>query len=66
LVGGEITSFVSECVKARNESLARLILHAKRLGADALIKVDFETSGTPAITIFSAYGTAVIVKPVEK
>jgi uncharacterized protein YbjQ (UPF0145 family) len=66
LVGGEITSFVSECVKARNESLARLILHAKRLGANAVLKVDFETSGTPAITIFSAYGTAVIVKPVEK
>ncbi|RLI16591.1 hypothetical protein DRO41_01090, partial [Candidatus Bathyarchaeota archaeon] len=41
---------------------------AKRMGANAIIGVDFETSdilqGTA--TLFSAYGTAVIVKPVEK
>jgi len=63
LVGGEITAYTSECIKARNESLARLILNAKKMGANAVVKVDFETSGTPAIMIFSAYGTAVIIKP---
>jgi uncharacterized protein YbjQ (UPF0145 family) len=38
------------------------------MGANAIVGVDFETSdilqGTA--TLFAAYGTAVIVKPVEK
>jgi len=64
LVGGEITAYTSECIKARNESLARLILNAKKMGANAVVKVDFETSDIAGIvTIFSAYGTAVIIKP---
>jgi len=66
--GGEVTSYTSECEKARKESLNRLVEKAKRMGANAIIGVDFETSdilqGTA--TLFSAYGTAVIVKPVEK
>ncbi|RLI11259.1 YbjQ family protein [Candidatus Bathyarchaeota archaeon] len=66
--GGEVTSYTSECEKARKESLDRLVKKAKRMGANAIIGVDFETSdilqGTA--TLFSAYGTAVIVKPVEK
>ena len=66
--GGEVTSYTSECEKARRESLDRLVEKAKRMGANAIIGVDFETSdilqGTA--TLFSAYGTAVIVKPVEK
>ena len=66
--GGEVTSYTSECEKARKESLDRLVEKAKRMGANAIIGVDFETSdilqGTA--TLFSAYGTAVIVKPVEK
>jgi len=64
LVGGEITAYTSECVKARNQSLARLILNAKKMGANAVVKVDFETSDIAGIvTIFSAYGTAVVIKP---
>ncbi len=66
--GGEVTSYTSECEKARRESLNRLIEKAKRMGANAIIGVDFETSdilqGTA--TLFSAYGTAVIAKPIEK
>jgi len=68
IFGGEVTSYTSECEKARKESLDRLVEKAKRMGANAIIGVDFETSdilqGTA--TLFSAYGTAVIVKPVEK
>jgi uncharacterized protein YbjQ (UPF0145 family) len=66
--GGEVTSYTSECEKARNESLKRLIENAKRIGANAVIGADFETSdilqGTA--TLFSAYGTAIIAKPIEK
>ena len=64
IFGGEITAFVSECRKARAESVSRLIDHAIHMGANAVLKVDFETSTLMRdIMIFSTYGTAVIVKP---
>lgn len=68
MFGGEVTTYSSECEKARGESLRRLIEDAKRLGANAIIAVDFETSdilqGTAVV--FSTYGTAVTVKSCEK
>ena len=67
MVGGEITAYVSECAKARNESLARLIRNAKKIGANAVIKVDFETSTLYlGMVLFSAYGTAIVAKPSDK
>lgn len=67
IVGGEVTAYTSECEKARNESLDRLILNAKAIGANAVVGADFETSeileGTA--TVFSAYGTAVIIQPIK-
>jgi uncharacterized protein YbjQ (UPF0145 family) len=66
ILGGEVTAYTSECEKARKESLNRLIENAKGIGANAVLSVDFETAevlnGTA--TVFSAYGTAVIAKPV--
>jgi uncharacterized protein YbjQ (UPF0145 family) len=68
IFGGEVTAYTSECEKARQESLNRLIENARRIGANAVLSVDFETAdilqGTA--TVFSAYGTAVIAKPIEK
>jgi len=65
MFGGEVTTYSSEAEKARRESLQRLIDKAKRMGANAVIATDFETSdilqGTA--TLFSAYGTAVVVEP---
>jgi uncharacterized protein YbjQ (UPF0145 family) len=67
MFGGEVTSYSSEAEKARRESLQRLVDKAKAVGANAVIGADFETSdilqGTA--TLFSAYGTAVIVKPAK-
>ncbi len=66
IFGGEVSSYSSECEKARKESVDRLVENASRMGANAIVGTDFETSdilqGTA--TIFSAYGTAVIIKPV--
>ena len=68
IFGGEVTAYTSECEKARRESLNRLVEDARRVGANAVLSVDFETAyilqGTA--TVFSAYGTAVIAKPIEK
>jgi len=68
MVGGEVTAYTSECEKARKESLERLVQNAKAIGANAVIGTDFETSDilNGTATIFSAYGTAVIIKPIEK
>jgi uncharacterized protein YbjQ (UPF0145 family) len=67
MFGGEVTSYSSEAEKARRESLQRLIDNAVAMGANAVIGADFETSdilqGTA--TLFSAYGTAVIVEPTK-
>jgi len=68
IFGGEVTSYTSEAEKARRDSLERLIEKAKRMGANAIVGADFETSdilqGTA--TLFSAYGTAVIGEPIKK
>jgi|Deesub1362B_J571_1020462.scaffolds.fasta_scaffold00238_24 uncharacterized protein YbjQ (UPF0145 family) len=68
IFGGEVTAYTSECEKARKESIRRLMENAKKMGANAIIGVDFETSdilqGTA--TVFAAYGTAVIAKPTSK
>lgn len=68
IFGGEVTSYTSECEKARRESLDRLIENAKKMGANAIIGTDFETSDilNGTATIFSAWGTAVTVKPIKK
>jgi len=68
IFGGEVTAYTSECEKARRESMSRLIENAKKIGANAVLSVDFETAdilqGTA--TVFSVYGTAVIAKPKKK
>jgi len=68
MFGGEVTSYSSEAEKARRDSLQRLIDNAEKMGANAVVKTDFETSdilqGTA--TLFSAYGTAVVIKPFKK
>ena len=68
MFGGEVTAYSSEAEKARRESMQRLIDKAIGMGANAVIAADFERSdilrGTA--TLFSAYGTAVVVKPAKK
>lgn len=68
IFGGEVTSYTSECEKARRDSLKRLVESASKMGANAIVGADFETSdilqGTA--TLFSSYGTAVVVEPIKE
>jgi len=68
IFGGEVTAYTSECEKARRESLQRLVENAQKTGANAIVGADFETSEIlqSTATVFSAYGTAVIIKPIEQ
>jgi len=63
MFGGEVTAFTSEIEKSRKESLNRLKENAKKMGANAVLKTDFETSEVfTATLLFSSTGTAVIVE----
>jgi len=66
LIGGEVSAFTSEIEKARLEAIQRAIEQAERLGANAIVGLDLETSdmgGEFYITLISATGTAVVVEP---
>ncbi len=64
IFGGEVHSYTEECERSKSEALARLRANATQMGANAVIGADFETSDILAgtATVFSAYGTAVIVE----
>ncbi len=62
ITGGEVTAFTHELEKARAETIDRLKTDALKLGANAVISVDFETTEVfDTVVLVSAYGTAVVV-----
>jgi uncharacterized protein YbjQ (UPF0145 family) len=66
LFGGEVKAFTSEMEKARKEAIERMVENAKKMGANAVIGVDFETSEVfQGVVLVSATGTAVVVEKVE-
>src|SRR3972149_11178916 len=67
MFGGEVKTYSSEAEKARRESLQRLMDNAAAMGGNAVAAADFETSDIlqGMATLFSAYGTAVVIEPVK-
>ena len=66
-LGGEIKSFIEECEKARIQSIKVMVERAKKLGANAIVGVDFDTSDVlGTATIFTAYGTAVVAEKIPE
>jgi uncharacterized protein YbjQ (UPF0145 family) len=64
LGGGEITEYTQLLEQSRHEALVRLQDHAKKLGANAVLSVDFDTSEMGEVmTEIMAYGTAVVIEP---
>lgn len=63
IIGGEIKSYTDLLIKARDESVERMIAEAKKLGADAVVNVRFATSAImQGASEILAYGTAVKFK----
>ena len=63
LVGGEITEYTKLMAESREQALDRMVDDAKRLGANAIVGLQFSTSmimGGAAELL--AYGTAVTIK----
>lgn len=64
LVGGEMKGYSSLMAGAREQAIDRMVSDARKMGADALVAVRFETSqimGGAAEIV--AYGTAVQLDP---
>jgi uncharacterized protein YbjQ (UPF0145 family) len=66
LVGGNITLFTQLCEKARGEAFEIMIQHASEIGANAIIGARYDANEVmTGVTEVLAYGTAVVVEPVE-
>ncbi|MFZ2497526.1 heavy metal-binding domain-containing protein [Methanosarcina sp.] len=66
IVGGEIHEYTELLNQSREQALDRLKEHAKALGANAVVSVEFDSSEIgQTMTELLAYGTAVVVEKDE-
>ena len=63
MIGGEITDYTKMMAESREQAIDRMVEHAQKLGANAIVHVSFSTQmvmgGASEIV---AYGTAVLVE----
>lgn len=63
LIGGEVIEYTKMLAEAREQALDRLIVEAKKLGADGVVCLRFTTSPVmQGAAELLAYGTAVKLK----
>ena len=66
LIGGNITLFTQMCERARDDAFRLMLEHAAEHGANALVGVRYDANEVATgVTEVLAYGTAVVVEPVE-
>jgi uncharacterized protein YbjQ (UPF0145 family) len=66
IVGGNITAFTKLCEQARAEAFDILLQHASEIGANAIIGMRYDaTELMSGVSEVLAYGTAVVVEPIE-
>ena len=64
LFGGNITIYTQLCEQARMETYRDMMLHARQLGANAIVAVRYDATELMAgLTEVLCYGTAVVVEP---
>jgi len=66
LVGGNITLWTKMCEETRADAFDIMIQHASEIGANAIIGMRYDTTEiSTGVTEVIAYGTAVIVEPLD-
>ena len=66
LVGGEIKEYVKMMEETRDESLRRMIDHAKAMNANAIIAARYDSNDiSDVMQEILSYGTAVVVEKEE-
>jgi uncharacterized protein YbjQ (UPF0145 family) len=59
--GGNITIFYELCERTRNEAFAKMMEHARQLGANGIIGIRYDANEImPGVTEVLCYGTAVV------
>lgn len=64
LFGGRVGIFSDLCESAREESFQLMLSHARRLGANAVIGIRYDTGPMVGAAEVLCYGTAVLVEAV--
>jgi uncharacterized protein YbjQ (UPF0145 family) len=66
IVGGNITVWTNLCEQTRVDAFDIMIQHATEIGANALVGARYDTTElSTGVTEVLAYGTAVIVEPIN-
>jgi uncharacterized protein YbjQ (UPF0145 family) len=66
MVGGNITAWTNLCEQTRRDAFDIMVQHATELGANAIIGARYDaTEVSSGATEVLAYGTAVVVEPLE-
>ncbi len=62
-IGGRNVMFTQLAERTRREAFEMMLAHAAEMGANAVVAVRYDATGSGAITEVLCYGTAVVVKP---
>lgn len=65
IFGGRVGIFAQLCESARAEAFELMTEHARKLGANAVIGVRYDTGPMVGAAEVLCYGTAVVVVPVD-
>src|SRR3981081_2539495 len=65
LFGGRAGIFSELCESAREESFQLMLSHAKRMGANGVVGVRYDTGPMVGAAAVLCSGTAVVVAPIE-
>ena len=65
LFGGRAGIFAELCESAREESFQLMLTHAKRMGANAVVGVRYDTGPMVGAAEVLCYGTAVVIEPIN-
>ena len=63
LFGGRVGIFSNLCESAREESFQLMLSHARKLGANGVVGVRYDTGPMVGAAEVLCYGTAVVVEP---
>ena len=67
IVGGNITAFTRLCEVARAEAFDIMVQHASEIGANAVIGMRYDANEIMnGVTEVLAYGTAVVMEPIDR
>jgi uncharacterized protein YbjQ (UPF0145 family) len=67
IIGGQIGAYTEMCEQTRQQSFDKLILHAREMGANAVVGLRYDASevqSQSASTEVLCYGTAVVVEKI--